>query len=85
MVGCKKRRGVGRRRGRISKRRAPVIFTGCKISQAAKIQPAATSLPSATPANQNTKNYENVHMKMRKITKKTKIKLRKLCKITNKT
>ena len=60
-------------------------FAGYKISQVEKIQPAATALPSATPANQNTKNYENVHMKMRKITKKTKIKLRKLCKITNKT
>ena len=37
----------------------------------------------ATPANQNTKNYENVKLKMRKITKKTNLKLRKLCKTTN--
>ena len=42
------------------------------------------AIPLATPVNQNTKNYENVGMKMRKITKKIKLKLRKLCKITNK-
>ena len=38
---------------------------------------------SATPANKNTNNYENVQLKMRKITKKTNLKLRKLCKTTN--
>ena len=47
--------------------------------------PTATTLPSASPSKQDTKNYENVHMKMRKITKKTKLRLRKLSKITNKT
>ena len=32
---------------------------------------------------QNTKNYENVQLKMRKITQKTNLELRKLCKTTN--
>ena len=38
---------------------------------------------SAAPEKQNTKNYENVQLKMRKITHKTNLKLRKLCKTTN--
>ena len=38
---------------------------------------------SATPVKQNTKNYENVQLKMRKITHKTNLKLRKLCKTIN--
>ena len=38
---------------------------------------------SATPEKQNTKNYENVQLKMRKFTHKTNLKLRKLCKTTN--
>ena len=31
-----------------------------------KFQLAATTLPFATPAKQNTKNYENVHKRIRK-------------------
>ena len=37
----------------------------------------------ATPEKQNTKNFENVKLKMRKNTHKTNLKLRKLCKTTN--
>ena len=83
--------GCWERRGRILKRQAPTISVGCEISHAAKfsqptkIQPTATDLPLSTLANKNTKNYENEQLKMRKITKKVKLKLRKLCKITDKT
>ena len=38
---------------------------------------------SATSEKQNTKNYENMQLKMRKITQKTNLKLRKLCKTIN--
>ena len=38
---------------------------------------------SDAPEKQNTKNYENVQLKMRKITQKTNLKLRNLCKTTN--
>ena len=56
-------------------------MSSCKFCRLRKFQPAATALPSSTPTKQNTKNYENVHMIMRKITKKTKLKFRKLCKL----
>ena len=38
---------------------------------------------SAAPEKRNSKNYVNVQLKMRKITQKTNLKLRKLCKTTN--
>ena len=38
---------------------------------------------SAAPKKQNTKNDENMQLKMRNITQKTNLKLRKLCKTTN--
>ena len=36
------------------------VFAGCEIST------RTMAIPLATPANQNTKNYENVHKRLRK-------------------
>ena len=70
------------------KGRTSVILQPCEISQVAKFShlhnfnSATKALPSATPVKQRTKIHENMHMKDRKITKKTKLKINKLCKTT---
>ena len=66
-------------------------FETCKILHVTKFShlhnfnSATEALPSATPVKQRTKIHENMHMKDRKITKKTKLKIKKLCRTTNKT
>ena len=68
-----------------------VISQPCEIVQVAKFSylhnfnSATKAPPSATPAKKRTKIHENRHMKDRKITKKTKVKIKKLCKTTNET
>ena len=67
------------------------ISQSCEISQVAKIRkPKKFYTAQKTPAfcysckTENIKNYKNTYMKVRKITKKDKLKLGKLRKITNK-
>ena len=68
------------------------ILQPCEISLVAKFRkPRKFYTALKTPAfcysckTKNIKNYKNTYMKVRKITKKDKLKLGKLRKITNKT
>ena len=60
-----KRRGETKRAGNEEKQ-AVGISQAMKFRRLRKFNPAATALPSATPTKHNTKNYENMHKRMRK-------------------